>query len=143
MEHENFTRNLIDEMNQEDVQCFAQGNEMTILEDEVIESRLSKLESRVKELEDALRFHTEGKKLSDPSKFITKENMAEMIQKAILQGNSEIGVSKKFIRKILHEQNEVPMSNYYLKKLNNLLAKGTKEGVICFDAAHQLYKIVH
>lgn len=105
-----------------------------------IEQRLFVMEERIKALEDAL--HSRKPSL-DPSKFIPKTAMADMIQHAISQGSASFGVSRTFIRKILNEEFNVPMTSYYIRKINHLLHVGTKEGVLHFDSAHQLYKLAH
>ena len=99
-----------------------------------LEKRLTLLEASVAD--------NYGIQRSSPRKQITKEEMAAMIKSAIAQGSKAYGVSRSFVRKVLAEQYNVDMSNYYQKKINQMLQAGIDEGHLTFDAVHQLYKLV-
>lgn len=97
---------------------------------------------RLKAIEENLLAKVAPQTSMDHSKFITKQEMVVMIRSAISQGSAEFGVSRKFIRKVLNDQFDVPLSSYYTKKMSSVLQAATKEGKIVFDCAHQLYKLV-
>ena len=107
---------------------------------EELKQQIWNLKDRVKNLENLAEIGSSKK--TDPSKFISKAHMLQMIQDAISQGSENFGVSRTFIRKILNEQYDVPMTSYYQKKLSFILQTATKDGVIKLDSAHQLYKLV-
>ena len=114
------------------------GNGSYDLTVKMLQDKISTLDGRLRIVEESIQ---NPKKLLDPSKFITKSSMIEMIREAISQGSHSYGVSKKFIKKVLAEQNNIDMNRYYSKKLNFLLQSGIDSGALLFDSSHQLYKL--
>lgn len=106
-----------------------------------INRRFGELEERLKIVELAYQGGCIGKKVLDPTKFISKGDMVEMILHAISKGNSEFGVSRSFIRKVVCDQNTMEMNSYRIKKINSCLQTTVESGLVVFDPTHQLYKL--
>ena len=102
-----------------------------------IKKQLADMESRMRAVEEALL----GKKCVDPSKFITKQEMAGMIECAVGQGSETFGVSRSFLKKVLNEQFNVPLTTYYNKKISYVLQRGINTESLAYDSAHHLYKL--
>ena len=111
-------------------------------------ARIAELQKAIWDMEERLKLVEEAfstnpqRKNGDATKFITKQEMVEMVRSAISQGSPAFGVSRVFIRKLLYEQYAVPITAYYTKKLNFVLQSAIKEGIFTFDSTHQLYKLV-
>lgn len=106
---------------------------------DALHEKISLMENRLRIVEQERAI--QKKSSLDPTTFIRKETMVEMIRKAISQGSPTFGVSRSFIRKVLTDENHLTMSGYYSKKMNNVLQSGVDSGVLLYDSAHQLYKL--
>ena len=104
-----------------------------------IDARLRKLESEQKE---AMKPHGAiGRKEAETPRSIMKIELLEMIFAAVSSGNSNYGVNRSYIRKVLAERFDVPITPYYMKRVNQVLQKAVDDGQLVLDPSHGLFTV--
>ena len=113
------------------------------------EQWLRKLENSQTELEYDVKVLTEKVKELELKKFDAKEDgrtfskdeLVNHIVEAIGSCTTGIGCSKAYIKKFLNDRYEVPLSQYYGRKVSLLLTEGVLAKRYQFDPKHNLYKL--
>ena len=113
------------------------------------EQWLRKLENSQAELEYDVKVLTEKVKdlelkksdAKEEGRTFSKDELVNHIVEAIGSCTTGIGCSKAYIKKFLNDRYEVPLSQYYGRKVALLLTEGVLSKRYQFDPKHNLYKL--
>ena len=108
--------------------------------EEVVDA-LKNLERRMEIVELNLAAVDGGKLASAKGRIITSGEMESMVKKAVSLGPN-YGVGRGFIKTHLHRELGVPDSQYYIKRVNQVIRNLVARCELAFDEQFQLYKNV-
>lgn len=72
---------------------------------------------------------------------VLKDELLQMMEEALLSCNVEIGASRMYVKKYVTQKFALPCTQYYSKRLNEVLQCGVDRQMFKFDAVTKLYTL--